>query len=233
MSSKILITGAAGNIGQAIARALAENGAKIALHYNSSKEKALSLEREISSLGASAFAIQADILNMNAAKSLVEKSAKEMGGLNILIHAAAIFGKTPFEEVSEKSFDEIISINLKAAFFIAQAAAHIMRENGGKMIFMSDLAAQKPYGGHLPYSISKAGVDALVKGLAKKLAPKIQVNAIAPYIVTKPKDMTEKDWQDLVNKTPTHRATTPEEIAQIVKTLVEAGEDLTGQVITL
>lgn len=233
MAKNILITGSAGNIGGAIARALAVGDVKIALHYNSSEKRVRTLEREIKLLGADAFIIQADISKSDAAKSLVERATEKMGGLDILIHAAAIFGKTPFDEVSESSFDEIISVNLKAAFFIAQTAARVMQKNGGKMLFISDLAAQKPYGGYLPYSISKAGVDALVKGLAKTLAPKIQVNAIAPYVVTKPKDITEKVWLDLINKTPARRAVAPEEIVGVVKMILESGPTLTGQVITI
>lgn len=231
-NGKALITGATGSIGGAVAIELAKRGFDLALHYNSKEKRAMDLAEEIKSFGHKVFVAKADIGDVAEIKRMVKAAAKDLGGLDLLVHCAAIFMKTSFEDVTEEVFDNIMRINLKSAFFIAQEAARAMGDNG-RMIFMSDIAAAKPYAGYLPYCIAKAGVDSLVKGLAKKLAPKISVNAIAPYIVTRPEGMSDMGWNDLISKTPARRESPPHEIAQIVTFLAKASPSLTGQIIAV
>lgn len=231
-NNKALITGATGAIGGVVAIEFAKRGASLALHYNSNEKRAIDLAEEIKSFGHKAIIIKADIRNVDDIRKMVQTVARELGGLNLLVHCAAVFKRTLFEEVTEEIFDEIVKIDLKAAFFLAQEAAGVMTEKG-RMIFMTDIAAQKPYGGYLPYCISKAGVDSLVKGLAKKYAPNIVVNAIAPYVVTRPEGLSDAGWNDMISKTPARRASPPEEIAKIAAFLAEASDSLTGQIITV
>ena len=227
-----MITGATGSIGGAVAIDLARRGFDMALHYNAKENRAFELADEIKLIGRKVYAVKADITNVDEIKKMVKNASDNLGGLNLLVHCAAVFMKTAFGEVKEEVFDDIIRTNLKASFFIAQEVEKAMQDDG-RMIFMSDIAAAKPYEGYLPYCISKAGVDALVKGLAKKFAPRISVNAIAPYLVTRPEGMSDAGWNDLISKTPARRESPPHEIAQLVSFLAKASMSLTGQVIAV
>jgi pteridine reductase len=232
-TGKILITGATGTIGGACALALAREETQIVLHCRAQVERAQALQSELEKSGSGGHIIQADFLDSGASRRLVAHAAEKMGGLNILVHCAALFEKTPFSTVTPEQWDRSISLNLKTAFFLAQAAASAMEKDGGRMIFLSDVAATKPYGSYFPYCIAKAGVDSLVRGLARSLAPKIQVNAIAPYIVTRPPGISDTGWNDLLNKTPMRRASTPQEIAALVSMLATSAETITGQVMAV
>ncbi|MFH0798982.1 MAG: SDR family oxidoreductase [Pseudomonadota bacterium] len=230
---RILITGATGVIGGAVARSLARPGVTAVLQCMSAEEKAAGLKKDVEEAGAAAHVVCADFASVEGSKEIVARAAKLMGGLDLLVHAAAVFERTPFGEVTGDQWEKIIAVDLRAAFFIAQEAGIAMQREGGRMIFLSDVAAVKPYAGYLPYCIAKAGIDALVRGLAKSLAPKVQVNAVAPYVVTRPSGMTDKGWDDLLSKTPMRRASKPEEVAAVVKMLAESGESITGQVISV
>jgi len=229
---KVLITGATGSIGSVISVQLAKIGADIALHYYKDEKRAMKLAAEIGHEGPKVVIIKADFRRTKEIIRMVNEAAEKLGGLNVLVHCAAKFVKTPFGKVTEEIFDDLINVNLKASFFLAQAAKHFMKD-GGRMIFFSDVAVKKPYSDYLPYCISKGGIDTMVKGLAKKFAPKICVNAIAPYLVTRPLDLSDKDWNDMINKTPAKRESPPSEIAEIVAFLLSASPSLTGQIIAV
>jgi NAD(P)-dependent dehydrogenase (short-subunit alcohol dehydrogenase family) len=229
---KALVTGATGAIGAVTALELAKRGADIALHYHNNEKRALEIASKIEPLGRKAVIVKADFKKVSKVEKMVDEAAKKLDGLNLLIHCAAGFVKTPFETVKEDIFDEIMTVNLKASFFLAQEAAHFMH-NGGRMIFLSDVASLKPYAGYLPYCMAKGGIDTMVKGLAKKLAPKISVIGVAPYLATRPEGLSDKGWADMINKTPAHRISPPEEIAQMITYLAEASPSLTGQIISI
>jgi len=229
---KALITGATGAVGGAVAIELARLGADVALHYNMNVDKADALEAEIKAIGCKTFVFKADFTNVDLIQHMVPEAAEKLRGLNLLVHCAATFAKTSFGKVAEETYDKEMAINLKAAFFLAQECANVMKDNG-RMIFMSDIAAGKPYSGYLPYCMAKAGIDSMVKGLAKKYAPRICVNAIAPYLVTRPATLSDAGWNDMISKTPARRASPPHEIAGIVAFLTEASLSLTGQIIAV
>ena len=165
---KILLTGATGKIGQVIARRLIEARADLVLHYHSSPPP------------DGRFVFQADFFRVSEVQRLVSAASIALGGLDVMIHAASIFERKPWNEVREADWDRMLAVDLRAAFFLAQAAAEQMKERGGKMIFFSDAAATDPYPSYLPYCVAKAGVDSLAKGLAKVVAPNITVHVIAP-----------------------------------------------------
>jgi NAD(P)-dependent dehydrogenase (short-subunit alcohol dehydrogenase family) len=231
--NRILITGATGAIGREIAGALAKDGACLFLHCLKSAEKMDSLKFLCEGAGARTRVKFSDISRADAAKGLVEDAANAMGGIDAIIHCASIFKRTPLGEVSEDIWDETIAANLKSSFFLAQTAGGLMRDNGGSIIMMSDLASTRPYAGYLPYCISKAGIDAMVKGMAKALAPKIIVNAIAPYVVTRHSEISDKGWNDILSKIPMHRPTDVSEIVRIVSFLLDSDCTMTGEIIKI
>ncbi len=232
-TKRILITGATGSLGSSIAQALAESSSNMVLGYFKNKDKAHELKQSIEGISASIEAIQSDLTKPDGPEHLIQKSVDAMGGIDVLIHCASLFEKTPLGTVTSEKWDEIIQVDLKAAFFLAQSAAKSMQENGSSMVFLSDVAVQKPYGSYLPYCIAKAGIEALARGLARTLAPKIRVNAVAPYIVTRPETMSDKGWVDLINKTPMRRPNSIEEIVGLVKWLALDAHTTTGQVIAV
>ncbi len=230
---RILITGATGIIGTAIVRALTTKGVNLALQYHHSSSEAHALQAEVERGGGRAFAIAANLREQGQAAHLAHQALELMGGIDVLIHAAADFERTPLGTVTEAQWDHVFSLNLKSAFFLAQAVAKEMRDQGGTIIFLSDISARRPYGGYLPYCLAKAGIDALTTGLARALAPTITVNAVAPYVVTRPKGISDWEWNDLLEKTPMKRPSAPEEIATIVKMLSTKPGSMTGQIISV
>lgn len=230
---RIVITGSSGTIGGAVARALGEAGSRIVLHCNRGKDRAEALRGELARCGAKAHVIATDLSKPKNAERLVDESMKLLGGIDVLIHAAAIFGKMPLGTVTDEEWSDIIDTNLKASFFLAQAAGIPMQTDGGSIVIISDVAARRPYAGYLPYCISKAGVDAMVRGLARALAPKVIVNAVAPYAVTRPEGLSDSGWNDIMNKVPLHRQTGADEIARLVKILCDKNSTITGQIIAI
>lgn len=231
--TKVLITGATGSLGAAVARVLAGPSTHLCLSFKSSHQKAEALARSLSEHCGRVHAFAQDLSHESGPRRLVEHAMKVMGGIDVLVNLASTFEKAPLYETGEEDWLRIIDANMKAPFFLAKSVSRAMESEGGSMVFFSDTAASRPYGNYLPYCMAKAGVENMVKGLARTLAPKIRVNAIAPYIVSKPDDMTEKGWQDLINKTPSRRPTEPTEIASLVRWLALDAHTTTGQVIVV
>ncbi|MBI2974012.1 MAG: SDR family oxidoreductase [Deltaproteobacteria bacterium] len=185
---KVFITGGAKRLGREIALAFANNGAAVVIHYNKSKQEAGKLVEEIASKGNKACAVKADVRVISQIENAVNKGAKFLGGLDILlINNAAIFYKTPLAETSEPQWDDFLDINCRAPFFFAKFAAPFLKKSGhGRIINIADTYGFSPAASYVPYGISKAGVIALTKGLAKELAPLVLVNCVCPGVVRFP-----------------------------------------------
>lgn len=235
--SVVLITGAAKRIGRAIALELAGHGAHIALHYHRSRTAAERTAREVAALGAKVYLVQADQCKPAEIRRAVAKVIKHFGRIDILINNASIFERTPFEQVTPRHWQRFMATNVQGPFFFAQAVAPMMqRRRRGKIINLCDVAAMKPYPGYLPYSASKAALVNLTLGLARHLAPHIQVNAICPGAVLWPNDPAPgaaKFVRAIRKKTLLGRLGTPENIAAAVRYLIEGGDYVTGTVLTV
>jgi len=212
---------------------MSAHASHLCLNFKSSHRKVEELARSLAVRGGRVDAFAQDLATPRGPENLIEHAMHVMDGIDVLINLASSFEKAALASTDEEGWQRIVDTNLRAPFFLAKATAMAMERDGGSMIFFSDTAAARPYGDYLPYCMAKAGVETMVKGLARTLAPKIRVNAIAPYIVSKPDDMSEKGWQDLIDKTPSRRPTEPHEIASLVKWLAMDAETTTGQVITL
>jgi Dehydrogenases with different specificities (related to short-chain alcohol dehydrogenases) len=180
-----LVTGSSRGIGRAIALALAQSGADIALNYRSRSEEAREVEAEIQRLGRRCVAIQADVSLSNETKRLVEETTKQLGPIDILINNAGIARVQPIDEIAEADWDELIAVNLKSCFLLTQAVLPGMRAKGwGRIVNISSVAAQTGgvVGPH--YAASKAGMLGLTHFYANRFAKEgITVNAIAPALV--------------------------------------------------
>jgi len=224
----VLITGAARRIGRALACSVARRGACVALHYHQSEAEAKALLAALRKEGGRSFLVQGDLRRARDCEKLVEATLGAFNRLDILINNASAFFRTPLFEVKETDWDRLLDTNLKGPFFCAQAAARAMQGEGGKIINIADWAATRPYSNYLPYCVSKAGLIAMTKGLARRLAPNITVNAIAPGPILPPEGGTEAEMALVIQNTPMKRFGSPEDIVKAAHFLMEDGDFTTG-----
>lgn len=175
-----LVTGAAGGIGQAICRALAAEGAVVALHYRTQKDAAHALAAE---LGGAAFA--ADIAQADAAQALVERVAGKLGGLDILVNNAGItIGGQSVADMALADWQRVLDVNLNSVLYMCKAALPLLRVRGGAIVNIASNVVNTLPGGAAAYATSKVGVVALTKVLSKEEAEHgIRVNAVSPGII--------------------------------------------------
>ncbi len=229
-----LITGAAHRVGKAIALGLAKEGMKIALHFNQSQEQANQTLEEIKALGAEPFAIQGDFADVTQIKNVVKKCHEHFKQIDVLINNAALYFKTPIGETSEPEWDNLLDINLKAPYFCAQYVSDLMKQKKrGKIINITDVAGISPWPEFIPYSASKAGLIAVTKGLAKALAPNIQVNAIASGTILMSEDATEEYKAEIKDSTLLKKLGTPQDIVNAAIFLLKGSDFVTGEVVVV
>ena len=231
-----LITGAARRVGQAIATHFHEKGYKVVIHFRHSRDNAERLVRELNAKRAnSAASVSADLDQPKDYKPLIEETIKLWGRLDILINNASTFYPTPVEQATLEDWDKLMHSNLKAPFFLAQAAAPHLRETGGNIINITDIHAKAPMKNYPIYSAAKAGLMMLTQSLALELAPTIRVNAVAPGCVIWAEGqnvISETAQKALLDKTLLQRQVTPTEIAEAALFLANhAG--ITGQMISV
>lgn len=227
---RVLVTGAGHRVGQAIAIALGTRGMRVAVHYNSHAEGARETLRSIESAGASGEVFAADLTKSTSAARLVQDVATRFGGLDVLVNSAAVMLRTPFGEITAEQWDEIMALNLRAPFLLAQAAAPHLRQAHGAIVNIADLAAFETWPAFIPHGISKAGIVYMTRALARTLAPHIRVNAIAPGAVLLPDDWREEDAARIRESTPLCRLGSPEDVVQAMLYLLRA-DYVTGETI--
>ena len=230
-----LVTGAAKRVGRAIALGLARRGANIVVHYRGSAADARRTVAEIKSLGVDALAVRADQSNARQVRSAVAHAIKHFGAIDVLVASAAVYKKTPFDTLTEVDWDFHIDANLKGPFLFTLEVGRQMKRRGraGKIILFADWAAIRPYADYLPYCVSKAGVICLAKSLAKALAPRIQVNAIAPGPVLLPPDISPRERRAIINATLVKRLGEPQDVVNAVLFLIEGGDFITGHTLVV
>lgn len=228
----IIITGSAVRLGRAICLELATSGAHLFCHYHSSNQQAKELEKELKDSGVICYFYQADLSRVQNSRKLIREAHQQLGRIDVLINNAAVFYKTPFGKISEDDWDTFFTINLKNPFFLAQEASVYMAEQKvAKILNIGDAGAEHPFPAYLPYSISKSGVVAMTKGLAKALAPNIQVNCINPGPVMMPEDLTKEEKQYAIEQTLLKREGSAGDIARTVRFILEGSDYITGAII--
>ncbi len=239
----VLVVGGSGGMGAVTCRALAREGAKVAVHYGRSKDAALAVVQEIEGLGGSAMAIAADVTKKNEADHLVRDTVDRLGGLDALVAYAGHPFKpdewfAPYEELPESAFRKTLDLDLLGTIFVTQAAIpHFKAQRSGKIVLVG---STPPITGDVvgfTYLVAKAGILALTRALAQYLGPhNVHVNALAPgTVATAPMAaLPPEERRKLVEEAALRRVGTPEEIAQKAVFLCSPESDyMTGQTLVV
>jgi len=182
----VLVTGGARRIGGAISLALAEAGARVAIHCRTSRAEADALAARCP---GNPVVLQADLGAPAAPARLVVEAWERLGHLDVLVNNASTWEETPPEEVTVAAWDRTLAVNLRAPFFLARDAGLRMRARGsGVIVNLTDWAVDRPYPAYLPYFAAKAGLASSTAGLARAFAPQVRVNAVAPGPIVLPED---------------------------------------------
>jgi pteridine reductase len=231
----VLITGAARRVGAAIVRALHGAGARIAIHHRYSGADADALAAELNAARpGSAILLQADLLDTAQLPRLVDATLAAFGRLDVLINNASTFYPTPVGTMTEAQWDDLLGTNLKAPLFLSQAAAPALGLSEGLILNIVDIHGLRPLKGFPVYSAAKAGLVMLTHALARELAPRVRVNAIAPGPVLFPEmGLTEERKADIIDRTLLKRRGSPEDIARAALFFVADAPYVTGQVLTI
>lgn len=232
-----LITGAARRIGAEIAHTLHAAGMNVVLHYHRSETEAQRLCHVFNEQRPhSASLVQADLLDIANLENVVKQAVHEWGHLDILINNASRFQKTAVGHVTQEIWDDLLNSNLKAPFFLAQAAASHLQKQHGCIVNITDVHAERPMRDYGVYCISKAGLVMMTQTLAKELGPQVRVNAVSPGTVAWPEGdntLDEASKEKILSRTALHRHGTPKDIAKAVLFLVQDADYITGEVLAV
>ena len=224
-----LVTGAGRRVGQALALGLGERGYDIAVHYHGSRDGAEETAASLRKLGVRAELFRADLSTPQAPATLVRDVVAAMSRLDVLVNSAASMSRTPFGEVTAESWEAILALNLRAPFLLSQEAARVLPQ-GGVIINIADLAAFETWPGYIPHGISKSGLVYLTRALARVLAPRARVNAVAPGTVLLPEGWEADSGERLRETTPLGRLGSPDDVVHAVLYLLDASY-VTGETI--
>jgi 3-oxoacyl-[acyl-carrier protein] reductase len=230
-----LVTGSATGIGRAVAWRFAELGFAVTVNYSKSRAEAEETADGIRQRGGDALVIQANVADDTAVRAMVERTAEEFGGLDILINNAAttfFVAHDDLEGLTGPVWDEILDVNLKGTFFASRAAMPYLKARKGNIVNIASVAGVAGSGSSIAYAASKGGVITMTKSLAKAFAPEVRVNAVAPGPV---QTRWLADHQDMVEQamklTPLKRPASPDDIADVALFLATGTTLMTGQVL--
>ncbi|MDH3714926.1 MAG: pteridine reductase [Gammaproteobacteria bacterium] len=231
-----LITGAGQRIGAQIATHAHAAGMNVALHYRHSAHGAHDLATEFNTTREnSAVTIQADLLELEAADTLVQRTLHEFGRIDLLVNNASTFYPTPLAGIDEAQWADLIGTNLKAPLFLSRAAAPHLRTSCGAIVNIVDISAHKPLPDYSIYCAAKAGLAAITRSLARELAPDVRVNAVAPGAILWPKENAPdaRERASIVANIPLARLGAAEDVARSVLFLARDANYVTGQILNV
>jgi pteridine reductase len=219
----VLVTGGARRVGAAIVRSFAERGYHVVIHHGSSASEAEALAASLHAAhGTSSHIVQADLAEPDAPTRVVEEAARIFGRLDVIVSSASIMEMVPFDQVTPAQWMRTEAVNLRAPFFLLQAAARVLAP-GGVFVQMADhLATEIGWPNLLPHQITKSALTQLVRAGADLLAPDRRVNAVAPGLVLPPDDMGEAAVEAFLRDVPLARAGSPDDVVQAIHALVDA-----------
>jgi 3-oxoacyl-[acyl-carrier protein] reductase len=212
---------------------LAQAGADVSIIYSKSKKEARETASDLSALGVSSLALQADVADDTQVRSAVKETLAAFGGLDILVNCAGttfFVDNADLDGVRSEHWDRIMDVNVKGCFQCSRAAAQSLKERRGCIVNITSVAGITGMGSSIAYAASKAAMICLTKSLARVLAPHVRVNGVAPGVV---ETRWVDDHKDYVKsqgaKTPLGALATSEDVAQVVYALIDHAQSVTGQ----
>lgn len=230
-----LVTAGARRVGSAIVRELHAAGDRIILHCRESREAADTLASELNAVRPdSVTVLQADLKDAAERHQLIADAIQRWGRLDGLVNNASTFYPSPVGNVSDSVWEDLVDVNLKAPFFLAQAAFDALARSRGAIVNIVDIYAERPLAAYPVYSVAKAGLLALTRSLALELAPMVRVNAVSPGAILWPEapvDAQEKG--KILSTIPLGERGHPSDIAKTVRFFLKDAPYITGQVLAV
>jgi pteridine reductase len=224
---RALVTGGAVRLGRTIALGLADAGFDVVIAYHRSAAAARATVRDLRRRGVRAFSLRADLRHAGAARRLVNRAARALGGLDVLVNNAAAFARTPLGTATLADWNTLLDVNLRAPFVCTQAAVPHMR-GGGHVVNVADAWARGAPAGWSAYAASKAGLETLTRVLAFELRPaRIAVNGVAPGPVLKPTKLPRARWRAITRG----RAARLTDVVAAVVRFATCPPAMTGQIV--
>lgn len=232
----VLITGASRGIGAAAARAFAQNGDRVMIHYHQQQARARALCTQLRQAGAQAACVQADVAERAQVEAMLAQTERQFGPVEVLVNNAGVAQQALFTDVSEAEWDRLFAVNVKGMFFcIKGVLPGMISEKRGKIVNLSSMWGQVGASCEVGYSASKAAVIGLTKALAKEVGPSgIQVNCVAPGVIDTEMNaaLDEQTRAMLAEETPLGVLGTAADVARAIVFLASPQADfITGQVL--
>ncbi len=229
--SAALVTGGAKRIGAAICLHLAQKGHSVAVHHNSSTKDAEQLAEKIRGFGVDACTVKGDLSNPEEFTKIITKASSQIGPILHLVNNASKFEHDDLESFDDKSWSEHMDVNAKAPLMLTRELLQNLPENmAGSVVNILDQKIAAPNPDHISYTASRFALLGITEALARGLAPKLRINAVAPGHTLASPDQTEGGFSRAQSESPLGYGPSPDDIAQAVVFLIE-GKSITGQVI--
>ncbi len=224
-----LVTGGARRVGAAIVRACAAQGDRVVIHASSSRDEAEALAAELRDNGAEVATVFGDLSDASTPARIVQEAHAAFGQLDVLVNSAANFIRVEPMQITPDEWDRAFAVNTRAPFFLAQAAARVMNE-GSVIVNIADHAAFETIPRMVAHGAAKYALVHITRTLARVLAPRIRVNAIAPGLVEAPEDFDDASERRFLSEVPLGRVGSASDVADAVRWLIGASY-VTGAVI--
>jgi 3-oxoacyl-[acyl-carrier protein] reductase/pteridine reductase len=228
---RALVTGGAKRIGRALALALAEAGASVAVTYRGSEAEAQETVLALREFGVKALAVSCDVREESSVQAAVAAAVDGLGGLDLLVNNAGAFETVPLEQISVAEWDAMFEVNTRGPFLVAKAAHAALKAARGRIVNIGSLGGIHPWATHAHYCTSKAALHMLSHTMAKAWAPEISVNCVAPGMIV----MGEGNaaYEPFALKTPMQRNGRAEDVAAAVLFFATGPHFITGQLLAV
>lgn len=233
----VLVTGASGGIGKAVAEKFAQNGYRVAVHYHNGKERAEALQKQLEQQGCSVMTIQADLRDSMQVQAMIGQIERSWGGVDVLVNNAGVAQQKLFTDITDEEWRNMFAIHVDGAFYCARAVLpEMIHRKRGCIINVSSMWGQTGGSCEVHYSAAKGALQAMTKALAKEVGPSgIRVNCVAPGVILTEMNtrMFDQDTLEaLKEETPLETLGTTEDVANMIYFLASAEAGfITGQII--
>jgi len=236
LSGKVaVVTGGGTGIGRASALLLAREGANVVVNYSRSEKEAGETVADLEKLGVKAKAVRADVSNREQAEQLIAEAHRDLGRVDVLVNSAGRTRFIPFpklDDLTDEVWNEIMQLNLMGAFYTSRAASrHMLEQGDGVIVNIASIAGLGTNASSIPYAVSKGALITLTRTMARALAPKVRVNAIAPGVVETRWVGDNEDFKAQGRAaTPLGRNAQAEDVARAVRYFAVEATFVTGQI---